>query len=257
MHLVAPLLDSARRWLAAALILVVAGCANSPGGPRDAADADPLEPFNRYMFEVNRFGDEFALKPLAVIYRGTVPSVARESVANAVANLRLPWTAANDVLQGELGRAGTAAARFALNSTFGFLGLFDMARDVGFPHHDEDFGQTLGVWGVTGDPYLVLPLFGPSSPRDAVGTAVDWFLDPVTIVAKGGRIGGAGNVFTYSRTATSVISSREMNIEALAELERGVDYYAAIRSAWRQRREADVRNESTSGRRFVPRFSLD
>ncbi len=257
MQLVVPPFETTRRWLAAVLMLVIAGCANTSTGPGDAAAADPLEPFNRYMFEVNRFGDEFLLKPAAVIYRGTVPSVARESVTNAVANLRLPWTAANDVLQGELGRAGNSAARFALNSTFGFLGLFDMARDVGFPHHDEDFGQTLGVWGVTGDPYLVLPLFGPSSPRDAAGTAVDWLLDPVTIIAKGGRIGGAGNAFTYSRTGASILSSRELNLEALAELERGVDYYAAVRSAWRQRREAEIRNEATSGKRFVPRFSVD
>ncbi len=257
MQLVASPFVATRRWLTAALMLAIAGCANTSTGPGDPAAADPLEPFNRYMFEVNRFGDEFLLKPAAVIYRGTVPSVARESVTNAVANLRLPWTAANDVFQGELGRAGNSAARFALNSTFGFLGLFDMAKDVGFPHHDEDFGQTLGAWGVTGDPYLVLPLFGPSSPRDTVGLVVDSFLDPVSYVAKGRRIGGGGNAFTYTRTGASILSSRELNLEALAELERGVDYYAAVRSAWRQRREADVRNEATSGRRFVPRFSVD
>ncbi|MBL8700778.1 MAG: VacJ family lipoprotein [Alphaproteobacteria bacterium] len=245
------------RTLAAASTVLAAAACTTPAPEGDSAAVnDPIEPFNRYIFEVNRFGDEFFLKPVAVIYRGTVPSVARDSVSNAVANLRLPWTATNDVLQGEMGRAGRAAARFALNSTFGFLGLFDMAKDVGLPHHDEDFGQTLGVWGIPGDPYLVLPLFGPSSPRDTVGLVADNFLDPVTVVAKGG-IGGSGNAFTYGRTAASVVSGRERTLEALAELERGADFYAAVRSAYRQRRAAEIRNTVSTGSTVAPRLGAD
>lgn len=250
---------NARLLACAAVALALGACVSPADQPTEASSADPIEPFNRYVFEVNRFGDEFLLKPVATIYRGTVPNVARESVSNALANLRLPWTAANDVFQGELGRAGTATARFVLNSTFGFLGLFDMAKDVGFPHHNEEFGQTLGAWGMTGDPYIVLPLFGPSSPRDTAGLVVDSLLDPVTIVAKGGSIGGPGNGFTISRTVLGVISGRERTLEALAELERGQDYYAAVRSAYRQRRAADIRNEDADGstvpRRF--RFGVD
>jgi phospholipid-binding lipoprotein MlaA len=194
------------------------------------------------------------LKPVATIYRGTVPDVARESVTNAVSNLRLPWTAANDVFQGEFARAGNAAARFVLNSTFGFFGLFDMAKDVGFAHHDEDFGQTLGAWGMTGDPYIILPLLGPSSPRDAGGRFVDSVLDPVTIAAKGGTIGGSGNAFTTTRSVVTVISSRERTLEALAELERGQDYYAAVRSAYRQSRAAEIRNEDSNATTVPRRF---
>jgi len=247
---------NARLLLAAASVLVLGACVNPANEPTEAAKADPIEPFNRYVFEVNRFGDEFFLKPVATIYRGTVPSVARESVSNAVANLRLPWTAANDVFQGQLGRAGNATARFVLNSTFGFLGLFDMAKDVGFPHHDEDFGQTLGAWGMSGDPYIVLPLLGPSSPRDAGGFVADTLLDPVSYVAKGGVIGGGGNAFTTSRTVVSLISGRERTLEALAELERGQDYYAAVRSAYRQRRAADIRNEGADGSTVPRRFQF-
>lgn len=247
-------LRNARLLACAASLLVLGACVSPANQPTEAAANDPIEPFNRYIFEVNRFGDEFFLKPVATIYRGTVPNVARESVSNAVANLRLPWTAANDVFQGELARAGNATARFVLNSTFGFLGLFDMAKDVGFPHHDEDFGQTLGAWGMTGDPYIVLPLFGPSSPRDAGGLFVDSVLDPVTIVAKGGTIGGSGNAFTTTRTVVSVISARERTLEALAELERGQDYYAAVRSAYRQRRAADIRNEDANANTVPRRF---
>lgn len=253
----APLKNALRTLAAMGTLFALAACTTPADNSSGAAVNDPIEPFNRYIFEVNRFGDEFFLKPVAVIYRGTVPSVARDSVSNAVANLRLPWTATNDVLQGEMSRAGRAAARFALNSTFGFLGLFDMAKDVGLPHHDEDFGQTLGVWGVPGDPYLVLPLFGPSSPRDTVGLLTDNFLDPVTYVAKGFSIGGSGNAFTYTRTAASVISGRERTLEALAELERGADFYAAVRSAYRQRRAAEIRNSVSTGSSVAPRLGAD
>lgn len=236
----------------------LAACSTQGSQPGDAAAADPIEPFNRYIFEVNRFGDEFVGKPLATIYRRGVPDPARDSIANAVANLRLPWTAVNDVLQGQFGRAGDALARFGLNSTFGVLGLFDVARDHGFPHHDEDFGQTLATWGLGGDPYLMLPVFGPSNPRDAVGLAADRFLDPVTIVALDGDVFSWGNAFTWTRTGAAFVSGRERTLEAIAELERGQDYYAAVRSAHRQRRAADIRNQdsdATIGPRF--RFGVD
>ena len=236
--------------------LAACSTANAPAG--DAAANDPIEPFNRYIFEVNRFGDEFVGKPLATIYRHTVPDPARNSVANAVSNLRLPWTAVNDVLQGQFGRAGDALARFGLNSTFGVLGLFDMAKDNGLPHHDEDFGQTLATWGFGGDPYLMLPIFGPSSPRDTVGLVADRFLDPVTVIALDGDIFSRGNAFTWTRTGVAFVSGRERTLEGIAELERGQDYYAAIRSAYRQRRASDIRNQdsdATIGPRF--RFGVD
>ncbi|MFM8681791.1 MAG: VacJ family lipoprotein [Alphaproteobacteria bacterium] len=241
------------RGCAILAVALLAACSTTGSQPGDAAAADPIEPFNRYVFELNRFGDEFVGKPLATAYRRGVPDPARNSVANAVSNLRLPWTAVNDVLQGQFGRAGDALARFGMNSTFGILGLFDVAKDNGFPHHDEDFGQTLATWGFGGDPYLVLPVFGPSSPRDAVGLAADRFLDPVTIVALDGDVFSWGNAFTWTRTGVAFVSGRERVLEAVAELERGQDYHAAMRSAYRQRRAADIRNED-GGPAVGPRF---
>jgi phospholipid-binding lipoprotein MlaA len=237
-----------------ALLALLGGCVNPAEQPTDAAAADPIEPFNRYVFEVNRFVDEIIGKPVAHFYRAAVPMPARRSISNALGNLQLPMTAANDVLQGDPGRAGDAVGRFALNSTFGFFGLFDMASDVGFRHHSEDFGQTLGSWGVSGDPYIVLPILGPSSPRDAVGWVVDGMTDPVTIAAQGGMGRNRGNGFTTARTAIGFVSGRERVLEAVAELERGQDFYAAMRSAHRQRRAGEIRNdqpnETTIPRRF-------
>ncbi len=249
-----PLFSLLRRGAVGIALLGLAACVNPADEPTYASAADPIEPFNRYVFELNRAGDEFLGKPVANIYRGTVPDPARESVSNALANLRLPWTAVNGVLQGEFARAGTAIARFALNSTFGFFGLFDMAKDVGFAHHDEDFGQTLGAWGASGDPYLMLPVFGPSTPRDTIGMIVDRTVDPVTVIAQGGAGSGRGNGFTTARSAAGFVAGRERTLEALAELERGQDYYAAVRSAYRQRRAIDIRNEESTGTTVPRRF---
>jgi phospholipid-binding lipoprotein MlaA len=196
---------------------------------------DPLEPTNRYIFEVNLFLDEMLLKPVAWWYRAGVPDPARERIHMALGNLRLPWTAVNDVFQGEMKRAYEAGARFVINTTVGVVGLFDVATDWGFPHHEEDAGQTFAVWGVTGDPYLMLPVLGPSNPRDAAGTAVGWFADPVNIVLGS----GAG----LARGVATGIDERERNIETIADLQRNsVDFYATIRSVSRQRRDAEIRN---------------
>jgi phospholipid-binding lipoprotein MlaA len=196
---------------------------------------DPLEPMNRYIFEVNLFIDEMLLKPVAWWYRAGVPDPAREHIHLAIRNITLPWTAVNDVLQGEMTRAYESSARFLINSTVGVAGLFDVATDWGFPHHEEDAGQTLAVWGVPGDPYLMLPVLGPSNPRDAAGTVVGWYADPINIV-----IGSDGSL---ARGAASGIDERERNIETIADLQRNsVDFYATIRSVSRQRRETEIRN---------------
>lgn len=239
-----PLLQRLAR--AALLAFAIAAAPGPSLGQTDADAADPIEPFNRYVFEVNRFADEFFGKPVAVIYRGIVPSPARDAVANALANLKLPWTAVNDLLQGEIGRASEATARFVVNSTFGILGLFDAATPLGIANHEEDFGQTLGVWGLGGDPYLVLPVFGPSNPRDTVGLVADRLFDPVTLALNGGEL-NASNGFLTARGVLGFVSARERAIEAVDEFQRGADYYAAIRSAYRQRRAAAIRNDSTSG----------
>jgi phospholipid-binding lipoprotein MlaA len=229
--------------MAVAALWTVSACASTQTAQTaGAADEinDPIEPVNRYIFEVNYFLDEVVIKPVTWWYRAALPDPAQRGVSNALSNLRMPWTAINDVLQGEFSRAWTATARFLINSTFGIAGLFEVASDWGFPKHEEDAGQTLGVWGVGEGFYLVLPVFGPSSARDAIGLAADWFLDPVNVVAWSYE---DGDVFVTARSGLSAVDYRNQTIEPLDDLRRtSVDYYAAIRSVYRQRRAAEIRN---------------
>lgn len=220
--------------------LVVSGCASTTSLDDPDAVYDPIEPVNRYVFEVNYFLDEMFIKPSAHIYRAALPDPAQRGVRNALSNLRMPWTAINDLLQGEFDRAAVAGGRFAINSTFGVLGLFDVASDLGLPNHEEDAGQTFAVWGVPEGPYIVLPIFGPSNARDAVGLIGDYFGDPVNVVA---REYPDGDQFILGRGLLTGVSTREQVIEVLDELQRdSVDYYATLRSVYRQRRQNEIRN---------------
>lgn len=222
------------------------GASDSDTDPGDHDEGDPLEAMNRYFFEVNYALDELFLKPAAAVYRITLPDPVRDSVRNFLRNLRTPVILANDLLQGDLDRAGDTAGRFAVNTTAGVLGLFDVADSMGMEFHDEDFGQTLAVHGVPNGPYLVLPILGPTSPRDIAGTVVDIFLDPFTYLAMSDtKYTDADDIqtFQFVRAGLSILDTRSRNIETLEEVRRGsLDYYATIRSLYRQRREAAIRN---------------
>jgi phospholipid-binding lipoprotein MlaA len=160
-------------------------------------------------------------------------------VNNFLNYLKSPVILANDLLQGEWKRAGETAERFVNNSLT--LGLVDLAAPR-VPFHDEDFGQTLAVWGLGEGPYLVLPFMGPSNPRDAIGLVVDWFIDPVYWAAHENQWDG----FNYGRTAARVITARVETLKVTDDLERtSLDYYAAIRDIYRQRRNDEIRNRST------------
>ncbi len=208
---------------------------------------DPFEPTNRYLFEVNRFLDEFVFKPTAAWYQAALPQPAQDTVQRFLANMRLPWTAINDLFQGNGHRAYVAAARFTINTTVGVAGLFDVATKWGFPQHDEDLGQTFGAWGVGEGPYLMLPIFGPSNVRDAIGLAGDFFLDPVNIVVTD-KPPGSGNEgrltwFPTAHGAVEGIDLRARNMQVLSDLEKqSIDFYATIRSVYRQRRDALIHN---------------
>ncbi|HJS33543.1 MAG TPA: VacJ family lipoprotein [Alphaproteobacteria bacterium] len=233
--------------------LVVSGCASTTSLDDPDAVYDPIEPVNRYIFEVNYFLDEMFIKPSAYIYRAALPDPAQRGVRNALSNLRMPWTAVNDLLQGEFDRAATAGGRFAINSTLGVLGLFDVADDFGLPNHEEDAGQTFAVWGLPEGPYIVLPIFGPSNVRDAVGLVGDYFGDPVNIVA---RQYPDGDLFLIGRGLLTGVSTREQVIEVLDELQRNsVDYYATLRSVYRQRRQNEIRNGAPEDDRPRPSAS--
>ncbi|MCZ6637601.1 MAG: VacJ family lipoprotein, partial [Alphaproteobacteria bacterium] len=171
-----PISIISRISLVALLVIAAAGlpgCASAPEDPAARAefekDNDPIEPFNRAMFAFNVQMDGMFLRPAAVVFQGVLPEPVQDGVHNFLSNMRAPVVFANDVLQGEMDRAGTTAERFVINTTVGILGVWDAATYMGIEGHSEDFGQTFAVWGAGEGFYLVLPFIGPSNPRDALG----------------------------------------------------------------------------------------
>ena len=157
-------------------LLLTTGCAQRPPH-KDAAD--PLEPINRAIYQFNDKVDELVLKPVAEGYQRVTPAPVQRSVHNFFQNLEEPIVIVNSALQGKFHQAASDSARFFFNTTFGIGGLFDVATSMGHPKHQEDFGQTFGVWGFGEGWYLVLPLLGPSTVRDASGRLVDSQMDLV------------------------------------------------------------------------------
>lgn len=237
--------------LGAALLSVgLSGCATPP--PADDPEAvaefeqinDPLEPMNRAIFSFNQGADAVLLRPVAEGYRAVVPQFGRDRISDVLANLKSPIVFANQVLQGNLDYAGETLLRFVLNSTFGVLGIADVATPMGLPAREADFGMTLAGWGVGEGPYLMLPLLGPSNPRDGVGMAVDWVADPVDIYLSNHDHDWA----VWTRLGLSGVSRREGALDLLDNLERtSLDYYAALRGLYRQNR-ARVVNDAIGPR---------
>jgi phospholipid-binding lipoprotein MlaA len=236
---------SMRAIFAAGLIaLGLSGCATEPTDPNELAAYreanDPLEPMNRYFFDLNNALDELVLKPFAGWYYIGLPNFAQDGIRHALDNLKTPVVLANDLFQGDLDRAGTTMGRFLINSTLGLGGLIDVATMFGLEYHTEDFGQTLAVWGVDEGPYLVLPFVGPSNPRDASGRVVDHFLDPLTYLAWSHDWIDTAN---YVRAGLDIVDTRARNLKTLDEIKAGaIDYYATIRSLYRQQRNDAIRN---------------
>jgi phospholipid-binding lipoprotein MlaA len=216
------------------VLLLLQACASAPAGA--PYDNDPLEPMNRAIFGFNNTLDGLILEPAARMYRFVFPQLARDGIANFLDNLKTPVVLANDLMQGEFQRAEMTLGRFMLNTVLGVGGIIDVGGMVGMPErHSEDFGQTLAVYGVGDGPYLVLPLLGPSNPRDAVGRVVDLAFDPVFFLAP--------TDVGYGRFGAEALTFREQNIESIDELERSsIDLYAATRSLVRQLRANEIRN---------------
>lgn len=226
-------------WRKAALTVgltaLLAGCAGP--NPRD-----PYEGYNRAMFKFNDTVDEYALKPAATAYRNVLPSFVQTGVNNFFSNLGDGWTTINDMLQGKGQQGLSDLSRFAINSTVGILGLFDVATPAGLPKHKEDFGQTLGTWGVPSGPYLVLPMLGPSTVRDTAALPVDikgdiWgYKEPVYL----------RNTGTVIRT----IDIRANLLDASSLLEdAALDRYEFIRDGFLQRRESQINDGESGGKR--------
>jgi phospholipid-binding lipoprotein MlaA len=247
MNLRQPRLVFSSLSLVAALIL--SGCAGqSNTSPVDSAAEqedfnDPLEDTNRKIFDFNQVVDRNVLVPVAKAYRTVLPDPVRDSLRDFLRNLREPLIFANDALQGQFERAGQTFARFTLNSTLGVGGLIDVAGRWGeLPYHEDDLGLTFGVWGIPEGPYLVIPVLGPSTPRDLSGQVAEGFGDPFNRLV-------TGNPYTlywipFVRGGVAGIDQRSRYIETLADIERtSLDYYATIRSLYRQRRAALIRHE--------------
>ncbi|MES2117896.1 MAG: VacJ family lipoprotein [Pseudomonadota bacterium] len=215
-----------RAALTVAAVAALSGCAGT--NPRD-----PYEGFNRAMFKFNDTVDQVALKPAATAYRAVLPSFVQTGVNNFFGNLADAWSAVNNLLQGK-GEAGMSdVTRFTLNSTFGLLGLLDIASEAGLPKHNEDFGQTLGYWGVPSGPYLMLPLFGASTVRDTAALPLDF----------------NGDIWRYKEpiylrnigTATRAVDQRANLLDASSLLEdAALDRYEFVRDGFLQRRESKV-----------------
>jgi phospholipid-binding lipoprotein MlaA len=225
-------------------LLAVSACATVPREPTALAtfraNNDPLEPLNRKTFAFNQGVDRYFLKPIAKAYVRVIPAGGRDGVSNFIANLHEPVVLVNNILQFKFKRAGTTAGRFVLNSTLGVAGIVDFAGKHGLKRQFGDFGQTLFVWGVHEGPYLVIPIFGPTSPRDGIGDGVDILLDPFVYLTQHGQYRSA---ISLSRLVVGGIDLRARNLDVLDELQReSVDFYAAMRSLYRQNRTAELHN---------------
>lgn len=212
-----------------ALLLVVVMLTSSV----QAKDVDPWEGLNRATWSFNSFVDRWVLKPTAKGYKAVTPDLLERGISNFFSNIGNVPTAVHNLLQGKPGRAGQDLTRFVFNTTFGGLGIYDFASDIGLPVHEEDFGQTLGAWGVPQGPYLVLPFIGPSSARDTFGFGVDtMYVDPY-------------DELNPESHQTGLTALRLVDIRAQLLTLDGIapgDEYLFFRDAYLQRREGQVRD---------------
>jgi len=229
--------------------ILLSGCATMSDVEGPQGVNDPFEPFNRVMFDTTQAVDKGVFRPIAIVYRNIVPEFVRDSVRNFLNNLDSPITLANDVLQGEINRAGDTLIRVGVNSTLGLGGLVDVAKRWGYARHSEDFGQTMAVQGVGEGPYIFLPLLGPGNPRDILGWVVDFAFDPVTYAQWREK-----QLWQAGRWGVDSVDMRARNIDTLDDLEKtSLDFYASVRNLYRQTRNNEIKN-GASDVQTLPNF---
>ena len=219
-------------------LLLTAGCATVTR----PSEKDPLESYNRSVFEFNERLDRAVLKPIATGYQKVVPDLVRAGVGNVFDNMRDAWSFVNNVLQAKPTAAADSALRFGVNTVVGVGGLFDVAGEMRIPRHTEDFGQTLGYWGVRSGPYLVLPLLGPSTVRDTAALPVDFFVgDPVQYLDPFG--------LRLSLTSARIVDTRADLLKTTSLLsDIALDKYTFVRDSYLQLRRASIGTGDDSGR---------
>ena len=203
--------------------------------------SDPFEDLNRDIFIFNEKLDEKLLKPAAIVYRKVTPQFARSGVTNFFNNLEEIDTTINQVLQGEIKYAFNDAGRFVINTTIGLFGLIDVASKMGLERHEEDFGQTLGVWGISSGPYIMLPFLGPSNPRDLLSRPISSFLS--------GTFAMEDNDVKFTLVGIDALETRERLLDA-ETLIIG-DKYMFVKDAYVQSREYEINNGSTEDDVFL------
>ena len=225
--------------------LLLAACSTA------APANDPLAPMNRVFFRVNEKFNKYVVLPAADLYLYKMPVRMRLGIHNAVANLELPVTFANDILQGEVNRAGETLGRFTLNSTAGLGGILDVAVRAGLPGNKADFGQTLAKYGVGEGPFLVLPILGPEPPRDLLGDAVDLAFDPLTwippswpLAVRIGTAVGLHVVNPFEGHARNIFLRQELGKDSL-------DAYATMRSSYRQQRAREISGKASASEEII------
>ena len=216
------------------VLAIVQGCATGP----NANPADPMEPLNRAVFNFNDGLDRALLQPVATAYDQVTPSPVKTGVRNFFGNISDVWSVVNNLLQGKLKESLETFMRVSVNSTFGFGGVLDIGTEAGLPRNKQDFGQTLGVWGFDAGPYVVLPLFGPSSVRDTAGRVVDTSADLVS---------NTRNVPTRnSLTVLRLVDTRAQLLGVTEILDQAaLDKYSFTRDLYLQRRAASIGKEAT------------
>ena len=217
------------------------GCASSPD-TAGKQENDPFESINREIYSFNEGADKYIIGPIAHAYRDYVPNPVRDSIRNFLMNLKTPLSAINATLQGDFTRGFIAVGRFTINSTAGILGFFEVANYMGLEPVDEDVGQTLGAWGIEPGPYLVLPIFGPTSTRDLGGKIGDWLIDPVGLYLI--RTDHEG--FLLGTKVTKALDTR-VELDGVIEgtRENSLDPYAIMRTMYLQRRARQIANEES------------
>ena len=232
--------------------MVLGGCNHQQSSKEPIHNPDPFEPFNRKMFEFNRILDGLILEPFANVYRASVHESAQRSISSFLYNLGEPVTLANDMLQAKknrgLDRGLETFSRFMINTTFGLFGLFDVAEKLGLPRHQEDFGQTLGVWGVPAGPYLVLPFIGSSTPTTLVGRTVDFYLNPYNYY----MVHYNKRQYIYVKLGVETLVKRAQYADDIKNFrENSLDFYAAVRSFYLQNQKAQIQ-DTTDRESFAP-----
>ncbi|MEJ0039425.1 MAG: VacJ family lipoprotein [Gammaproteobacteria bacterium] len=216
----------------ALLSLLLAGCATAPDAKKDPRD--PLEGFNRASYKFNDALDRAVLKPVAKGYKAVAPQFVETGVTNFFSNLGQTTVIVNDLLQAKFKNSLNDTGRFLLNATVGIGGLFDPASAAGLDRNDEDFGQTLGKWGVSSGAYLMVPFFGPTTVRDGFGSGVDVFTGPVHYVER--------DAWRYGLDGMDLIDARARRLPLEDTLNQAYDKYTFIKNAFLQQREYAVKD---------------